>query len=97
MPDDTTDQARFSYAADDNFRADVPFYCRPASGHPAGVFNVIFADSHGDALDPKLDYIVYQQLLTTNDSKCVDPESHTPISPAINTFRKAPPLSEKDF
>lgn len=94
---DLTDQAGFSQADDTTFPANVPFYCRPASNHPAGFFNAIFADSHGDALDPNLDYIVYQQLLTSWGDKCVDPAGHAPISAAIDTFRKAPPLSEADF
>lgn len=94
---DLTDQARFGQADDVMFPANVPFYCRPASNHPAGYFNVIFADGHGDALDPNLDYIVYQQLLTSWGEKCVDPASHASISAAIDTFRKAPPLSDADF
>ena len=98
-PDDLTDQARFGAEPDVNFRHDVPFYCRPSSRHPAGVFNVIYADSHGNSLDPSLDYIVYQQLMTANGAKCVDPAAHTPIPAggAIDTFRKAPLLSEADF
>ena len=97
--DDLTDQARFSNEPDSTFRHDVPFYCRPASSHPASFFNVMFADSHGDSLDPSLDYIVYQQLMTPNGAKCVDPASHAPIpgGGAIDTFRKAPPLSDADF
>ena len=60
---------------------------------------MIFADSHGDSLDPAIDYIVYQQLLTTNGAKCVDAAAHAPIPSGgpIDTFRKAPPLAENDF
>jgi prepilin-type N-terminal cleavage/methylation domain-containing protein len=96
-PNELTDQAGFSRSPDADVPHDVPFYCRPASNHAAGYFNVIFADSHGKAMDPGLDYIVYQQLLTTNGDKCVDPAAHSPISAAIDTFRNAPPLSDADF
>jgi prepilin-type N-terminal cleavage/methylation domain-containing protein len=94
---DLNDQAAFSNAADTMFRHDVPFYCRPASNHSAGYVNVIFADGHGGALAPGTDYIVYQLLLTTNGPKSVDPAGHNPISAAIDTFRKAPPLAANDL
>jgi prepilin-type N-terminal cleavage/methylation domain-containing protein len=94
---DLTDQAGFSNADSTTFRHDVPFYCRPASNHSAGYVNVIFADGHGGVLAPDTDYIVYQLLLTTNGAKPVDPAAHAPISAAIDTFRKAPPLAANDF
>jgi hypothetical protein len=40
---------------------------------------------------------VYQQLLTPNGKKCVDPIGWEPVSQAINAFRTAPPLSDEVF
>jgi prepilin-type N-terminal cleavage/methylation domain-containing protein len=78
-----------------------PWYCRPASNHPAGSFNVMFLDSHVSSMEPNLDYIVYQQLMTTNGAKCVDSKDNTAYlmqpNGAIYQFRTAPPISESDF
>jgi prepilin-type N-terminal cleavage/methylation domain-containing protein/prepilin-type processing-associated H-X9-DG protein len=73
-----------------------PWFCRPASNHTMGVFNVVFADGHGSSLRPDLDYIVYQQLLTTNGRKCVDPTNWKDTS-VTSTFRNAPPPKQADF
>jgi hypothetical protein len=58
---------------------------------------VIFADGHGSSLQPTIDYLVYQQLLTPNGAKCVDPSDWNTIPAAINAYRKAPLISEKDI
>jgi prepilin-type processing-associated H-X9-DG protein len=101
-PNMTTDQSRISQAANaTSFRDDVPFFCRPASNHPGGVVNVVYADGHGGVLQPSIDYIVYQQLMTPNGAKSVDPEDWDnelmPPNGVIYKFRAAPPLAEKDF
>jgi prepilin-type N-terminal cleavage/methylation domain-containing protein/prepilin-type processing-associated H-X9-DG protein len=82
------------------FPANFPRFARPASDHGGGV-NVAFCDGHVQLLDENIDYIVYQQLMTTNGAKCEDPQMHEPniadASPAIQAFRLAPPLSEADL
>ncbi|WP_197524869.1 DUF1559 family PulG-like putative transporter [Botrimarina hoheduenensis] len=88
---DASGNAAFSY------QPSSPAFARPASSHPANTFNVIFADGHGGSIDPSVDYVVYQQLLTTEGSKCVDPLQHKPLSPAIQAFRDAPPLSANSY
>jgi prepilin-type N-terminal cleavage/methylation domain-containing protein/prepilin-type processing-associated H-X9-DG protein len=83
----------------DLYHPDVPRFARPASGHSGGV-NVVFADGHTDFLREDIDYIVYQQLLTTNGKKCVDPEDWTAnlsVNQPIQVFRAAPVLSEQDY
>jgi prepilin-type processing-associated H-X9-DG protein len=101
MPNMTDDQLRISQTGDYTmFRDDVPFFCRPASNHPGGVVNVIYADGHGGVLDPSIDYTVYQRLMTPNGAKCVDPRDHTDnlmMGEPIYEFRALPPLAEKDF
>jgi prepilin-type processing-associated H-X9-DG protein len=78
----------------------IPQFARPASSHNGGV-NVAFCDTHVKLISDTIEYIVYQQLLTTNGSKCEDPRDHNPklqdASPAIRAFRTAAPLSESDF
>jgi len=78
-----------------DFRENAPRFARPASNHPTGRINVIFADSHGRSLDPAIDYVVYQQLMTPNGAKCVDPAN--PPGDAILLYQTAPPLSESDY
>jgi prepilin-type processing-associated H-X9-DG protein len=74
----------------------MPWFARPAANHPAGVFNVVFADGSGRNLVPEIDYDVYQRLLTANGRKCNDPQDATPDmpSPDILYFRALPPLSD---
>jgi prepilin-type N-terminal cleavage/methylation domain-containing protein/prepilin-type processing-associated H-X9-DG protein len=77
-----------------------PWYCRPAANHPAGSFNVVFVDGHGDSLEPGLDYLVYQQLLTTKGDRCVDSADNRAflaVGQPVHTFQTAPPLSERDY
>jgi len=67
--------------------------------HGSGV-NAAFCDGHGDFIREDIDYIVYQQLLTTNGRKCYDPADPTGIenpSPVIREFRTAPPLAEDSY
>jgi prepilin-type processing-associated H-X9-DG protein/prepilin-type N-terminal cleavage/methylation domain-containing protein len=81
------------------YPATMPRYARPASAHSGGV-NVAFADGHGDFLRDDIDYKVYQQLMTPNGRKCVDPSDHTKdtaINQSIYLFRNGPPLAEKDY
>jgi len=82
------------------YPATMPRYARPASAHSGGV-NVAFADGHGDFLRDDIDYKVYQQLMTPNGRKCVDPADHkkdiNPPNESIYQFRNAPPLAEKDY
>jgi prepilin-type processing-associated H-X9-DG protein len=83
------------------FNPNRPWFARPASNHPTGSINVVFADAHVTSIQPTIDYMVYQALLTPNGRKCVNPEDHTanlmPPNGDILLFRTAPPLSEKDF
>jgi prepilin-type N-terminal cleavage/methylation domain-containing protein/prepilin-type processing-associated H-X9-DG protein len=101
-----TDQERINGNADSPptnppnvpFPANVPRFARPAGNHGGGV-NVAYCDGHGGFLAENIEYLVYQQLLTPNGRKCVDPAnaSADPVSPIILSFRNAPPLSEEDF
>jgi prepilin-type N-terminal cleavage/methylation domain-containing protein/prepilin-type processing-associated H-X9-DG protein len=80
------------------FEADRPRFARPAGAHGGGV-NVVFCDGHGSFVREDIDYIVYQQLLTSQGRKSVDPAAN-PISPPsadIEDFRAAPPLAEGDY
>jgi prepilin-type processing-associated H-X9-DG protein len=108
QPGDTyVDQERINRVGDDVYGNDpmfdpnLPRFARPASNHPNGV-NVAFCDGHTDFLRDDVEYVVYQQLLTANGKKCVDPRDHDagvkPPDPAhpIYKFRTAPPLSEDD-
>jgi prepilin-type N-terminal cleavage/methylation domain-containing protein/prepilin-type processing-associated H-X9-DG protein len=89
---------------DDNpmYDPNMPRFARPASNHSGGV-NVAFGDAHVEFLRENIDYVVYQQLLTPNGKKCVDPRDHSagvnPPEPThpIYQFRRAPPLSEEDY
>jgi prepilin-type N-terminal cleavage/methylation domain-containing protein/prepilin-type processing-associated H-X9-DG protein len=95
-----TDQERINgnAAAEVNFTPNAPRFARPAGNHGGGV-NVAYCDGHGGFLAENIEYLVYQQLLTPNGRKCVDPAnaSANPVSPVILGFRNAPPLSEEDF
>ena len=76
----------------------MPAFARPASNHGGGV-NVIFCDGRGQFLRDSIDYIVYQQLITTNGKKCVDPmdpSQDPPLQPILD-FRTAPPLTDQDY
>jgi prepilin-type N-terminal cleavage/methylation domain-containing protein len=93
---DQNDQERFSQEGNgDPFASDSgngPDYARPASNHPAGAFNVIFADGHGLSIQPDIDYLVYQQLMTPNGHKCDDLHGQD-----ISHYYQAPPISEADY
>ncbi len=68
------DQERINGNRDDlvTFDPAMPRFARPASAHSGGV-NVAFCDGHGMFLRDDIDYVVYQQLMTPNGRKCVDP------------------------
>jgi prepilin-type N-terminal cleavage/methylation domain-containing protein len=90
---DQNNQERFSQEGNStNFPENDPSYARPASNHPAGAFNVIFADGHGLSIQPDIDYLVYQQLMTPNGRKCVDPRGQD-----VSNYWQAPPISEADY
>ena len=74
----------------------LPRFARPASAHGSGA-NVAFCDGHGMYLRDDIDYVVYQQLLTPNGRKCVNPDDHSDSGAAMTAFRTAPPLAEKDY
>lgn len=78
------------------FDNQLPLFARPSGMHGSGV-NVAFCDGHGGFIRADIDYIVYQQLLTTNGRKCFDPTGNTGTQTAINQFRTAPPLAEGDY
>jgi prepilin-type N-terminal cleavage/methylation domain-containing protein len=90
------------YDNDPVFDPNRPRFARPASNHGRGV-NVAFGDAHCEFLRDDIDYVVYQQLLTPNGKKSVDPRDHDagvkPPDPShpIQKFRAAPPLSEEDY
>jgi prepilin-type N-terminal cleavage/methylation domain-containing protein/prepilin-type processing-associated H-X9-DG protein len=93
-----TDQERISKSDDQTYPDNAPAYCRPASQHPGGSVNTIFADGHGRAIEPTIDYLVYQQLMTPNGAKCVNPTNWTvSLGDTIDQFRKAAPIAEKDI
>jgi prepilin-type processing-associated H-X9-DG protein len=106
QPGDAIDeQERINRAADEVYDDDPVFnpnlirFARPASNHPGGV-NAAYADSHVDFLAEDIDYLVYQSLLTSHGRKCVDTRDWTANlaqGEPIDTFRKAPPLSDADF
>jgi hypothetical protein len=78
------------------FDPTMPRFARPASNHGSGA-NIFTCEGAGKWLASDVDYIVYQQLLTPNGKKCVDPMDHNNTSGAINAFRTAPPLSDAVF
>jgi prepilin-type processing-associated H-X9-DG protein len=88
-----------AYSSDPVFDTNLPRFARPASNHGAG-FNAVFCDGHSRFIADNIDYVVYQQLLTADGRKCVDPTDHlsnlNPGAP-IHTFRNAPPLSDADY
>ncbi|HEX3600100.1 MAG TPA: DUF1559 domain-containing protein, partial [Lacipirellulaceae bacterium] len=80
-----------------DFDPTMPWFARPASPHGSGA-NVAYCDGHSAYLRDDIDYVVYQQLMTPNGRKCVDPTNWNNSNvPPISTFRAAPPLAEKDF
>ena len=74
-----------------------PSYARPSSNHSGGVFLTAFCDGSSKAIDPSVDYLVYQQMLTVKGTKCVDPRDHTNTASPIVDFRNLAPLSSADF
>jgi prepilin-type N-terminal cleavage/methylation domain-containing protein/prepilin-type processing-associated H-X9-DG protein len=80
------------------FDPTIPRFARPASGHSGG-FNVAFCDGHSKFQRDDIDYTVYQQLMTPNGRKCVDPTNTTNFNSGtpIYGFRTLAPLAEKDF
>lgn len=80
-----------------DFPQNTADYARPASNHASGVFNVVMADGHAESLDPAIDYVVYQQLMTTKGRDCVDPNNHNAIAGPITTFRTAAPISSASY
>jgi prepilin-type processing-associated H-X9-DG protein len=90
-------QEKISQSSAVSFDPTLPRFARPASNHSTGAVNVVFVDGHTMSLQPSIDYVVYQQLLTPNGRKCVNPEDWNDTGAAITAFRTAPPLSEKDF
>jgi prepilin-type processing-associated H-X9-DG protein len=77
------------------FRDNAPRFARPASNHPTGIVNVVFVDGHGDAIEPAVDYVVYQQLLSAKGRNSTDPVN--PPGLAIQVYQNAPPLSENSY
>jgi prepilin-type N-terminal cleavage/methylation domain-containing protein/prepilin-type processing-associated H-X9-DG protein len=78
------------------YRSDIPRFARPASAHSSGM-NVAFCDGHGYFLRDDIDYVVYQQLMTPNGRKCVDPTRSASTAATITAFENRPPLAEKDY
>jgi len=92
------DQERINGNAQDliDFDPFIPRFARPASAHGSGV-NVVFCDGHGQFMRDDIDYVVYQQLMTPNGRKSVNPENHADTGAAMTGFRNAPPLSEQSY
>jgi prepilin-type processing-associated H-X9-DG protein len=105
---DLDDQERINGNAEDlvdffNPAMPRPRFARPAGAHGGGV-NAVFCDGHGSFVLADIDYIVYQQLLTSNGRKCDDPlnprggnTGSLPPTDPIKIFRNAPPLAEGDY
>lgn len=91
-------QERINGNQDDviDFPFAIPRFAIPSSAHSNGV-NIAFCDGRGQFLREDIDYVVYQQLMTPNGRKCVDPTDHSISTGAIQSFRNAPPLAEKDY
>jgi len=70
-------------------------FARPASSHP-GIVLAAFADGGVRSIGERIDYSVYQRLMTPNGRKCTDPLGLTPEE-VINKLRALPPLSDADF
>lgn len=108
-PSPTTTNSQAPFSAEDprlsdgtagayqTFVTNLPYYARPASTHPGGVFTVVMAGGSARTLAPDLDYVVYQQLLTPKGSKSVDPADHDAFGGAITTFRTAAPIAASDL
>jgi prepilin-type N-terminal cleavage/methylation domain-containing protein/prepilin-type processing-associated H-X9-DG protein len=92
------DQERINGNANDmnSFDPWMPRFARPASAHSGGV-NVWFCDNHGHYLRDDIDYVVYQQLMTPNGRKSVNPANHADNGTSMTRFQTAPPLAEKDY
>jgi prepilin-type processing-associated H-X9-DG protein len=101
-------QERINGASDDVYDSEPVFdpnsprFARPASSHRNGV-NVAFCDGHVEFLRDDIEYVVYQQLLTANGKKSVDPRDHDAgVKPPVAThpiyaFRMGSPLSGRDY
>jgi hypothetical protein len=83
-----------SDAVDFNPRATL--FARPASNHGDGAL-VAFCGGNTMFLRNDIDYIVYQQLITPEGRKSVDPRDHGNDGPEMTAFRNAPPLSEESY
>jgi prepilin-type N-terminal cleavage/methylation domain-containing protein len=73
-------------------------FIRPASVHPE-VFIAAFCDGHTQEIAESIDYKVYQQLMTPNGQKAVDPETGQLVEdllPGTDSFM-LPPLSEGQY
>jgi prepilin-type N-terminal cleavage/methylation domain-containing protein/prepilin-type processing-associated H-X9-DG protein len=79
-----------------DFDPNFPRFARPAGPHGSGV-NVVFCDNHITFMREDVDYIVYQQLLTSNGRKCVNPADPDDNGQEMTAFRNAPPLAEGDY
>lgn len=77
----------------------LPCFARPYARHSGNYFNVVYAGGNGSSINPDIDYVVYQQLLTPRGSKCVDPHARRsdPPSAAILEFRTQRPISADDL
>ena len=82
---------------DDQATPTSPYYARPASNHLGGVFNVVMASGASRSIEPDIDYVVWQALMTPEGRECVNPRDHDNTAGAITTFRNAAPLSASDF
>ena len=51
---------------------EASIYARPSSYHPGGV-NVIYCDGHLGFLTEGVEYVVFRQLMTSNDPRSNDP------------------------
>ncbi|QDU91248.1 Fimbrial protein precursor [Pirellulimonas nuda] len=82
------------------FTPSQPKYARPGSSHPANVVNAVMADGSAKSINKDIDYTVYQALMTAEGRACVYPPDHTAklgSGDAIYTFRRLPPIADKDF
>ena len=110
-PDPQNEQERINrddYPPADSYVVTTARFARPASAHPE-IFISVFAGGNTRSIREDIDYTVYQQLMTPNGRRSVDPKGQqecdkspydiqaNPPSPPIQRFRNGGALSDSDY